>query len=241
MSDKRIAICTHVFDIVHFDLYFNHLFAMAHWSKKHDIVLVGKSGLQAASARNNIIDKCLEHECSHALFIDGDHLIPYQMLDMLLETGNEAMVSGLVCKKGENFYQVCWDVIDKGNERQFLQLELPLDGRVYEVGICAFGCTLINLDKIQKLKKPYFRDTCEKLPDGSFSNIRSDINLCLMFRDIGERCWVDTRVLVGHFIDKPRVVYPQNAKLFEKLKSIELDSTDLKKDQNGHFYVADVS
>lgn len=235
MDKKRIALCVHVFEDVHFDVYFNHLWCIAAWAQKYDLVMVGKSGLGAATARNLMIERCFENDCSHVLFLDGDHFIPAETLDFLMETGHEAMVSGLVCKKGEGFTQVCWDIKDEGDNRQFLQLELPLDGKVYEVGICAFGCTLINVEKLKKLKKPYFRDTCEKVADGSITNVRSDVNLCLMFGDIGERCWVDTRVLVGHR-GVTSIIYPQSAQLFEKLKSIELDGMKLDAGQHGIFY-----
>jgi hypothetical protein len=230
-----IAVCIHVFDSVDFNVYFNHLYCMAHWGKMYDLVFVGKSGLQAAKARNSIIERALKRECTHALFLDGDHFVPVKTLEFLLESGNEAIVSGVVCKRGEGFQQVCWETHVRNGKKQFYQVTLPLDGRVYEVSVCAFGCTLINLEKLQKLKKPYFRDTCEPDADGTPLNVRSDINICNMFTDIGEKVWVDTRILVGH-LGVPGIVYPQGAPLFEKLKSIELESVKLSEGQQGLYY-----
>jgi hypothetical protein len=198
-------------------------------------VFVGKSGLGAAQARNAIIERCFEKECTHAFFLDGDHFVPAETLDFLAESSDEAMVSGLVCKRGEGFQQVCWDVRGEGENREYLQLSLPVDGRAYEVGVCAFGCTLINLEKLRKLKKPYFRDTCNLACDGNYTNVRSDVNLCLAFREIGEKCWVDTRVLVGH-LGIPSIVYPHSAPLFEKLRTVELETTRLSEGQVGKYY-----
>lgn len=232
-----IAICIHVFEAVNFDVYFDHLFCIAHWGRQYELVFVGKSGLSAAVARNRIIERCFEKGCTHALFLDGDHFVPVDTLPFLLETGDEAIVSGLVCKRGEHFQQVCWEVKkDKSEKDQYYQVTLPLDGRVYETSICAFGCTLINLEKLKKLKKPYFRDTCEPGADGRLVNIRSDINLCNMFRDIGERVWVDTRVLVGH-LGVPSIVWPQGAPLFDKLKVIEGEMMRLSEGQQGKYYL----
>ena len=213
----RIAIGTHVFETVDFKVYFNHLFCVAHWAKKHDLVFIGKSGLGAATARNAMIERCFETDCTHVFFLDGDHLVPRETLDFLVESADQAMISGLVCKKGERFQQVCWEVRDG----EYYEVTLPLDGRVYETHVCAFGCTLINLKMLKKLKKPYFRDTCI---DGI--NIRSDVNLCNAFRDNGEKIWVDTRILVGH-MGPGRAVYPQNAKVFENLISLYEDSKKL--------------
>ena len=228
----RIAICTHVFNYVDYDVYFNHLHCAATWSKTYDLVFVGKRGLDAAEARNKIIDKCFEEKCTHAFFLDGDHFIPASALDYLVEFKDEAMVSGLICKKGDQYQQVAWEVhtdpVDKIDK--FYQVTLPLDGRVYEVSTCAFGCTLINLSMIKKLKKPYFRDTCE-----NGANIRSDINLCQMFRGIGEKMWIDTRVLVGHE-GRKRVVYPQNAEYYNQTKAVEEDQILLRHGQLGEYF-----
>jgi len=231
-----IAICTHVFNHVDFDVYFNHMYCIANWAKKYDLVFAGKSGVQAATARNLIIERCFEHKCTHAFFIDGDSLIPADALDFLLETGDQAVVSGLVCKRGETYQQVCWQVKEVKGKNQYYALTLPLDGKTYEVSVGPFGCTLINLEKLRKLKKPYFRDTCEPDNDGKLQNIRSDVNLALAFRDIGEKSWVDTRVLVGH-LGVPSIVYPQSSELFEKSRFMEREYVKLREGQAGVYYV----
>lgn len=231
-----IAIAIHVFERIDFDIYFNHMYCVAHWARDYDLVFIGKSGLDAAKARNAIIERCYEMECSHVLFLDGDHFVPVETLPFLLESAEEAMVSGLVTKKGENFQQVCWLIKEVDGKEQFFLLKLPLDGKLHEVSVCPFGCTLINLKKLKKLKKPYFRDTCTDVDDdGILANIRSDINLCRAFHRIGEEIWVDTRVLVGHK-GISGIVYPQSAELFEKLKAIEVEMSKLSEGQVGKYY-----
>lgn len=244
MAEKQqfgpIAICTHVFENVNFDVYFNHLYCAAHWGREYDLVFVGKSGLNAATARNRIIERCFEKGCSHALFLDGDHFVPIETLSFLLETADQAMVSGLVNKRGESYQQICFLIKKVDGRDQFFQVELPLDGQVHGVSVCPFGCTLINLEKLKKLKKPYFRDTCAEVDEtGVPANIRSDVNLCRAFLDIGEQIWVDTRVLVGHR-GIPATIYPQSAKLFHKLKEIETDITKLSEGQVGRYYIVGV-
>jgi len=232
----RIAIAMHVFERVDFDIYFNHMYCVAHWAKDFELVFVGKSGLNAARARNAIVERCFEQGCSHVLFLDGDHLVPVETLPFLLETGDQAMVSGLINKRGEGFQQVCWLIKQVGGADKFYQIELPLDGQAHEVSVCAFGCTLINLEMLKKLKKPYFRDTCSDMDDGLPINIRSDVNLCRAFVDIGEHIWIDTRVLVGHR-GVSSIVYPQSAKLFYKLKEIEFETSKLNEGQVGRYYL----
>ena len=233
-----IAICTHVFDTVDFDIYFNHMYCVAHWGRDFELVFVGKSGLTAATARNRIIERALEKGCVYALFLDGDHYIPVETLPYLLAVIKDvdgAMVSGVVCKKGERFQQVCWRVDEVKGKKQYYQMTLPLDGRLYEVSICPFGCTLIDLKKLQKLKKPYFRDTCDEEFNDELVNIRSDINICNRFRDVGEKIWVDTRILVGH-LGVPSIVYPQSSEFFGKLREIEGELSKLKEGQVGKYF-----
>ena len=131
----RVAICTHVFNHIAFDVYFNHLWCTSKWNKDFDLVFVGKGGLNAVEARNGMIERCLEQNVSHAFFIDGDHYFPSNALKLLWEEKDEAIVSGLVCKRGEMFQQVGW-VVD--TDKMYHTLELPLDGKLYEVAICAF-------------------------------------------------------------------------------------------------------
>jgi hypothetical protein len=152
-----IAICVHSYKGVDFNSYFNHIYCVARWAQKYDLIFVGKGGLDAASARNGIVERAISHKCTHAFFLDEDHLVPVQTLDYLWETADEAIVSGVVCKKGEEYQQICWEVRDDKDGLQYFAVTLPLDGRVYQVNACAFGCTLINLEKLQKLKKPWFR------------------------------------------------------------------------------------
>jgi hypothetical protein len=232
----RIAIATHVFNHVDFEVYFNHLYCVSNWAKKYDLVFVGKCGLQAATARNSIIEKSIELQCTHVFFLDGDHVIPVETLDYLVENADKAMVSGLVCKKGEGFKQVNWEIKNTDKGQMYYHVTLPIDGRVYETSVCAFGCTLINLEKIQKLDKPYFRDTCKE-SNGEFINIRSDVNLCTSFIGIGERIYVDTRVLVGHLGQK-LLVYPQNADDYKRAIELSNKTVLLREGQVGKYFSA---
>jgi hypothetical protein len=233
VTKPKVAICTHVFNHVSFDIYFNHLWCVNKWSRDYDLIFVGKSGLDAARSREGIIDTCLQHGVSHAFFMDGDHYFSSDALDLLWQSKDKAMVSGLVCKRGEEFQQVGWirakdEAIDSN---MYHPLTLPLDGQTYEVDVCAFGATLLNLTLLQKLERPYFRDTTSA--DGTGQ--RSDINLCKAFRKIGEVIGIDTRVLIGHE-GIPRIVYPQNSSCIHDLTRIEMEARLLKEGQQGSWY-----
>lgn len=234
----RIALCMHAFQDVDFMVYMNHLYCFSYWTRKYDVVYCGKKGLDAATARNALVERALENDCTHMFFVDADHLFPIETLDCLMQTAggtslenDEAIVSGLVCKRGEDFQQVGFNKVGQG----YQAVSLPLDGNVHQVSICAFGCTLINMKHLKKLQKPYFRDICRQTPNGQPYNFRSDIVLCEAFGEIGEKCFIDTRVLVGHH-GFDQVAYPQGADKLRELKKLEQEAKKLAKGQEGFFY-----
>ena len=229
----RIGVGVHAHWVVDFDVYFNHSYIFQHWVQKYDIWMMGYKGLLAADARELMVGTAIEQGCSHLLVLDADHIIPEALLDLLLESKDEAMVSGLVCRRFYPFDQVAYGKIDRDDS--FIPIEVDMNGSVYEVGACAFGCTLINLEKIQKLEKPWFRDTCEKRKDGSYRNMRSDINLCDAFRAAGEKVWIDSRVLVLH-VGSNILVSPQNHKFLKNIKPVYEDSFKLREGMGTGFY-----
>ena len=227
----RVAICIHALNHVDFDVYFNHIYSISHWVQQYDICFATCYGADTATARNQIFDRVLELDAPYAFLMDADHLFPVEALPLLMENKDEAITSGLVCKKGQGFQQVAWGFKDG----MWIEAELPLLGDTIEVAACAFGCTLINIEHLRRLKKPWFRDECIPNCHGHLANQRSDIGLCIAFRDIGQRVFVDTRVLVGHR-GIPRTVYPQNAELMRRLMEIELDGRRLKDNQKGFYH-----
>lgn len=235
---SKVAFATHAFDTIDFDVHFNHMYAAAHWSLMYELFYIGRKGLQAAEARNMITDMAIEHGCEYMFVLDADHLITKNTLPLLMENKHEALVSGLVCKRLHPYPQIVWM---KGKDGLYYEFELPIDGKVVEVGLCPFGCTLINLAKLRKLDKPYFRDECRVTADGSMRNFRSDVNLCNAFRDAGMKIFVDTRVLVGH-LGPRKIIYPQNAEYYRSSDEIANKMTLLREGMTGdHAGIAGVT
>lgn len=192
-----------VAEIVHPTVYFNHLAAVATWKAKHKIILLGTNRMKITSAREHITAQALKMGCTHLLFLDSDHIVPCNMLDLLMESKDAAMVSGLICKKKPPYEQVAF-IYDKRKRLEPCMTDVM--GKIYSVDVCAMGCTLINLAKLQLLGKPYFSD----------GHFRHDINLCLKFKnELGAKVLVDTRIQIGH-IGEPEIIYPNNAQLLRE-------------------------
>ena len=204
-DNYRIGICTHADGVINFDIHCNHASVFSAWSKQFETLLIGVSGLKVANARNVLVDMAIEKECTHVIFIDTDHELPEDLLSILMEHVEDAMISGLICKRSYPYQQVGFV---KTDDNMYKAINLPVSGYCYEVDVCAFGCTLINLSWLKKLTKPYFRDEAVCI-NGVYEPKRSDIIVCEMLKSVGGKIFIDTRCEIGH-LTKPSKVYPSN-------------------------------
>lgn len=192
----KIALGIHLAEGVLPQVYLNHIGAIAQWAKRYDLTLIGTYRAKVASARNKIVEQAIKDGHSHVFFLDSDHIVSDDLLDLLVENADAAMVSGLIAKRVFPFETVAFKYL--GSELTLITIKER--SKVISVDACAMGCTLINLEHIQKLNKPYFFD----------AKARSDINLCVAFRNLNLPIYVDTRAEVGHLAEAV-VVRPSNA------------------------------
>jgi len=201
-AEPLIGIGLPVADMVSPTAYYNHLAAIAAWKSQFKLELIGVCGCKITRARNVIASAAMRQHCTHLLFVDSDHIVPGNMLKLLMENGDAAMVSGLIHKRYYPYEQVAFAFDKEGK----LQPALLKDKTVVKVDACAMGCTLINLEKLHLINMPYF-------VDGYF---RHDINLCLKFKtELGARVLVDTRIHLGH-VGMSEIVYPENVGLLRR-------------------------
>lgn len=202
----KIAIGIHGEEVVRTKVYFNHITMIAGWTRQYEnIFLIGTEKQKVASARNVIVRGALKEGCTHWLSLDTDHEVRPDLLPLLLENADAAMVSGIIPKRAFPFSIVAFKKAPFSPDPISLLLH-PNTG-VKEVDGCAMGCTLINLEKLQQLPKPYFYDTADR---------RSDLNLCHDLRARGERILVDTRAMAGHS-PLPRTIWPDDAQELREL------------------------
>lgn len=204
----KIAIGAHVGEALPPPIYFNHISTIAHWAKKYDLMLLGTWRQKVAHARNTITEQSIKAGCSHVLFLDSDHLIPDDLLDHLVEHADDAMISGLICKRYFPYETVAYRFTVDGELQQCV---VNVRDKVIEVDACAMGCTLINLDILKKLiKEGKMKQNC--FYDDHF---RSDLNFCIDLRKNGYKIFLDTRASIGHLGDPP-VITPANAQSYRE-------------------------
>lgn len=204
---SRIAIAIHGGENVDFGVYGNHLTMIAIASQKHELALITTRGVRIAQARCALINKALEMDCEYVLFIDTDHVIPENIIDFFLQDMKSvSCVSGLVSRKRDTMDVVAF-VIEKGI---FKKLRLGPNSGVVLVDICAFGCTMINMDVFKELKRPFFWNEPRATKNEQNFTIRSDVLFCESLGKLNKKVAIDTRVVVGH-VGEPVVIWPHNA------------------------------
>lgn len=204
-SVYKIAVLVHTDGHIDPRIYSNHVAVFSEWAKQYNVVFISLDKAKVAEARNILVEKAIEMQCTHCLFIDSDHIIDSKMLPYLLGNTDASAVSGLVVKTSDAHDQVGFVDSDDGFFSH--QVELPLDGKSYKVDACAFGCTLIDLKVFDDIEKPYFKDTTIRGEDGKLYSRRSDMNFCKDLRKLEKTIRIDTRVLIGH-MGKPEIFYP---------------------------------
>ena len=210
---EQVAIAIHGNENVDFSAYTNHLSMIAIAASTYKLSLLTTRGIRIAQARNAIVKKLEEFECKYVLFLDTDHLVPKNMVNLLMDSIEEcSCVSGLVCRRKDTMDQVGY--LKNGNE--YTKIKLVPNSGVYEVDVCAFGCTLIRTKVFNDLTSPVFRDESKEKDNGEVFNMRSDVVFCNELKSKDHKIMIDTRVVVGH-IGEPVVVWPWNGHKLREL------------------------
>lgn len=194
----RIGIGFLSYGFIHPAIYMNHMRVVSKWSKKFSLALIHVDGVKCAQARNICVDQAMKNACTHLFFIDNDHIVPDDALQVLVEA-NTPVVSALICKRKPPFPQVGYIFCDGG----YRAVELdPREKRLVDVDICAMGCTLIDMKIFDELDRPFFIDVEGHLGDGfSTFNKRHDVNFFERARALGAKVRIDTRTQWGHIGD----------------------------------------
>jgi len=198
-ENSKIGWLTHTYGPIDPNIYFNHLGSMLQWSNKFNIVFIGIDKHRVADARNILVQKAIDMNCTHILIIDADHILPKHMLECLSNNEDALVVSGLVTKRKLPYSQVGFVRTDDGEG--YNPISIPIDGRSYLVDVPAMGCTLIDVDIFDTISEPYFVDTLAQNSNGECYNKRSDTNFFEKVRAANHKIIIDSRVLVGHMRD----------------------------------------
>lgn len=103
--------------------------------RKYDFEFVLVTGKPIPDAQNELVEKGLETDSTHFLFVEDDMELPEGVVEKMVEADKDVVCVDYPVING-------WSTIKKVNSR---------------VEHCGLGCLLVRREVIEKLKKPWFR------------------------------------------------------------------------------------
>lgn len=168
------------------------------------------SGVFWGQCMQRVLNECVKDGVDWAVTIDYDSLFTAQHLDRLMgwlgKRPEIDAITALQCKRGGGTPLMTI----KG------QREIEIDGQPVQVDSAHFGLTIIRLDALRDIPKPWFKSVPDK--DGGWGDGRIDDDIWFwhQWKEAGKTVYVAPDVRIGHlevmaaeFDDelKPRHVY----------------------------------
>lgn len=165
-------------------------------SAGHDVMFDTVKGYDCALARIKACEMAQEYGADWLLMVDSDTVLPHDALANMLEDDVDVVLGYYQWKHREPGQVAVWKY-GQWTERYTAQELHSLDAMgkaavVVQGG--GMGCTLIKVDVLKRLPKPWFRWIVRA--DGTETG--EDVYFCKLCNDNGVRVYVDVRVACSH-------------------------------------------
>lgn len=190
----RVLICIPCLDMCASDFALSLAALMAHTTRDSlrrevSVSLWSQKGSIIMDARNAAVEAALTHDATHLLFLDSDMVFPPDTLQRLLYHKKDVVGATYVKRYpphemlGTYERAVGFDVGEELKAGLRSALSLP------------FGCILLKVAALEKVKRPLFRYMTTE--NGTISE---DEWMCIQAREAGLTIWCDLNLTreVGH-------------------------------------------
>ena len=163
-----------------------------------------------------------------AIFLDIDHVLPYDVLVRLLQT-ELPILCGMYYLKGKPYHPIIYregpyDAL-AGYHMAIPMMDYPTD-KIFEVFNTGMGCAKIDREVFLKLKPPYFYYRKHSMYDTSdmldfmiryeIDNNTEDFPFWEQVRSVGYKIMVDPKIQLGHIGQQ---IYKEEHWLYYKIKN----------------------
>jgi len=132
--------------------------AMWHWGRNYKLTVCFLEGAAPVdSARNILVKRFLETDCTHLLFIDDDIVPPKHALGQMLEADKDVVspVCFMPSKEGENGIIKPASFVRSDSVCGF---DYRYSNKLEKVDVVTGGCFLIKREVFEKIKRPFSFD-----------------------------------------------------------------------------------
>jgi hypothetical protein len=159
---------------------------------KKGIPLTVSGGVYYGQCMQKMLESLCDTDCEYALTIDGDSVFTPDHIQRLLDVAaQEQSIDALAA------YQ-----IRRGLQSPLLThgqvTEIEIDGSPVKVTTAHFGLTVIKLDKLRSVSKPWFYSQPDENGSWNGNKLDCDIWFWHQWRLAGNSIYVDTECRIGH-------------------------------------------
>lgn len=167
---------------------------------KYKFFTMNTHRLIIAYARELICEQAVKANMDYVLFIDDDMIVPFDMIEKLLEHDAD-IVSPLAVTRRWPYEPVIYTMKntepdEEGNVKMFSEPNLSWEkGDIVEADAIGFGVVLLKVSTLKKVKKPWFFTS---------QAVGEDILFCFKAKsELGDdfKILVDTGIDVGHMAE----------------------------------------
>jgi len=158
--------------------------------EKPDFTFIHGDNGPIDTLRNDIVEKALDLDVSHLMFMDVDQVYHPKTVPTLLSR-KLPIVGAAVCRRYPPFDPIIMKLTDKGYEDID---EWNEDGLV-ECDATGSGCVMYEMSVFRDMPRPWF--SFRKHPETGHP-VGEDIGFCQDLRAAGYRIFVDCSVPAGH-------------------------------------------
>lgn len=186
----------------------------------YDFGLTIVTKMEQFRARNQIIDGAIAGEWEYVLMLDDDHIVPNNLVGVLLhhmlERPEFGVVGALYYQRGGSYEPVIMRRKSKEEGDYSFEYVRHYDKEItepglYEIDIIGGGCMMFRTEVFRKLMPPYFWWEY---------HAGTDISICGRLQDAGVRIAVDTSIELGHIGNKSIVTSRTIGGLHQKMALI---------------------
>lgn len=163
------------------------------------IPLTVSGGVYYGQCMQKMLSQLAETDCKYVITIDGDSLFTTPQLHRLLSIieQEEAIdaITGIQLRRGKS---AMLGTVDGGTVVGPDEKTVNWDGYPIKARTAHFGLTVIDIDKLRKVAKPWFYATPNADGDWDGEKVDDDVWFWLQWEKAGNTIYIDPEVKIGH-------------------------------------------
>lgn len=167
---------------------------------KAGISIKSMGGVFYGSSMQTMLEECVRDGVDIAITIDWDSLFTHKQVRQLIENAvSDDSIDALAALQSRRGSANPLLSIDTGNAPAGTQFEVQFEGKPLQVKTAHFGLTVIKLDKLKQVEKPWFwGQPGEQSGSWDETRIDDDIWFWRQWEKAGNSVFVDSSVSIGH-------------------------------------------